>query len=158
METEPTAPKLQQGSANSEEALEPKVADESKQQPKKEEQGRKPKESYDDYIKNLPPPFWESKKPPPFSETKGAPPRKQEDRSAEEIAASIKAVCAPVTAADREADKRRKSRSLRERWKEWRSETKSADPDVRDLRPMETGSSARLNVYGSVLTDRKVKK
>ncbi|CAI6333744.1 unnamed protein product [Periconia digitata] len=95
------------------------------------------KESYDDYIKNLPPPFWMNKAP----KTKAA--------NDEATAARINAVCAPVTAEQREEDERLKAMSWRERWRERKArreiEKKNKDPD---LRPVERGSRAQLNVFG----------
>lgn len=95
------------------------------------------KESYADYIKNLPPPFWETKTP----KTRAA--------SEEVIAARIRAVCAPVTAEQREEDERLKTMSWFERWRDRKArreaEKKNKDPD---LRPVERGSRAQLNVFG----------
>jgi hypothetical protein len=104
------------------------------------------KESYDDYIKNLPPPFWETKTP----QTKVA--------NDEAIAARVNAICAPVTAEQREEDERLKAMSWRERWRDRkaRREAKEKDNDP-DLRPVERGSRAQLNVFG-VNTKEKQRK
>ncbi|KAF2438825.1 hypothetical protein P171DRAFT_436735 [Karstenula rhodostoma CBS 690.94] len=117
------------------------------------ETGTRPKESYEDYIKALPPPFWATKKPPSYPSTSSTPTTRVQDRSEQEIAASINAVCAPITAADRAEDTRRSSRSLRERWKDWKSDKEKRKSEA-DIRPMEKGSSARLNVWGSPITDK----
>jgi hypothetical protein len=95
------------------------------------------KESYADYIKNLPPPIWETK----TLQTKAA--------NDEAIAARINAVCAPVTAEQREEDERLKAMSWRERWRDRkaRREAKEKNKDA-DLRPVERGSRAQLNVFG----------
>ncbi|ORY10922.1 hypothetical protein BCR34DRAFT_565946 [Clohesyomyces aquaticus] len=95
------------------------------------------KESYADYIKQLPPPFWATKT------------ARAEPASNEAIAARVNAVCAPVTAAQREEDKRLKAMSLRERWRYWkeRREARERDKDP-DPRPVERGSRAQLNVFG----------
>jgi hypothetical protein len=95
------------------------------------------KESYGDYIKNLPPPFWATKTP----QTKAA--------NDEVIASRINAVCAPVTAEQRKEDERLKAMSWRERWRDRkaRREAKEKNEDP-DLRPVERGSRAQLNVFG----------
>lgn len=95
------------------------------------------RESYEDYIKNLPPPFWQTKTP----QTKAA--------NDEAIAARINAVCAPVTSEQREEDERLKARSWRERWhdRKARREAREKNEDP-DLRPVERGSRAQLNVFG----------
>jgi hypothetical protein len=102
------------------------------------------KESYDNYIKNLPPPFWETKAPP----TKAA--------KDEVIAAKINAVCAPVTAEQREEDERLNARGWRERWRERKArreaEEKNRDPD---LRPVEKGSRAQLTVFGVNVREKR---
>jgi hypothetical protein len=107
------------------------------QEPQANPSSRAAKESYDNYIKNLPPPFWATKTPP----TKAA--------KDEVIAAKINAVCAPVTAAQREEDERLKARGWRERWRDRKArreaEEKDKDPD---LRPVERGSRAQLTVFG----------
>lgn len=125
---------------------------------KPDNQKQATKESYEDYIKSLPPPFWAQKQPPPFSETASTTPStRQVQPSAEHIAANINAVCAPITAADREEDERRKNRTIRERWKDWKSKEEKRKSEV-DLRPMESGSSSRFRVWGTVVTERKSKK
>lgn len=129
------------------------MADQAPENTKAEKPSSSIKESYDDYIKALPPPFWEMKKPPPYPGASGEPPKRPQDRSAEEIAASIKAVCAPITAADRTEDERKRSRSLRERCKDWKEDWKKGSSEV-DIRPMQHRSSARLNVWGPPLTDK----
>ncbi|CAN9345552.1 unnamed protein product [Alternaria alternata] len=105
------------------------------------------KESYSDYIKNLPPPFWETKTP----KTKAA--------NDEVIATRINAVCAPVTAEQREEDERLKTMSWRERWRDRKAKReakeKNKDPDIR---PVETGSRAQLNVFGSNIKEKRVKR
>jgi hypothetical protein len=105
------------------------------------------KESYADYVKNLPPPFWETKAP------------RTKPVSDEAIAARVNAVCAPVTAAQREEDARVKAMSLRERLSGWKarrgSSARSKDPD---LRPVERGSRAQLNVFGANLTEKRGKR
>jgi hypothetical protein len=117
-----------------------------------------PKESYEDYISSLPPPFWAQKQPPSFSETAStAPSTRPSQPSADRVAANINAVCAPITAADRAEDERRKNRTMRERWKDWKSKEEKRKSEA-DLRPMESGSSARLRVWGTVVTDKKSKK
>lgn len=117
-----------------------------------------PKESYENYISSLPPPFWAQKQPPPFSETAStAPSTRQSQPSSERVAANISAVCAPITEADRAEDERRKNRTMRERWKDWKSKDEKRKSEA-DLRPMESGSSARLRVWGTVVTERKSKK
>jgi hypothetical protein len=95
------------------------------------------KESYDNYIKNLPPPFWETKS----RQTKAA--------NDEAIAAKINAICPPVTAEQREEDERLKAMSWRERWRDRkaRREAKEKNKDP-DLRPVERGSRAQANVFG----------
>ncbi|OAG10302.1 uncharacterized protein CC84DRAFT_1161267, partial [Paraphaeosphaeria sporulosa] len=147
-----THEQIAQSEPTSKSKLEDKSPESTKEAHSKESKSP-PKESYEDYIKTLPPPFWESKRPPPITEASNAPPRHQQDRSAEEIAASINAVCPPMTAADRAEDARKKSRSLRERWKDWR-EDRERDRSEVDIRPLDRGSSARLNVWGSPLTDK----
>ncbi|CAN9324063.1 unnamed protein product [Alternaria alternata] len=105
------------------------------------------KESYSDYIKNLPPPFWETKTP----KTKAA--------NDEVIATRINAVCAPVTAEQREEDERLRTMSWRERWRDRKAKReakeKNKDPDIR---PVETGSRAQLNVFGSNIKEKRVKR
>jgi hypothetical protein len=102
------------------------------------------KESYDDYIKNLPPPFWQTKTPQPKA------------ANAQAIAASVNAVCAPVTAAQRAEDERLKAMSWRERWKARREgKEKNKDPD---LRPVERGSRAQFNVFGVNTAEKKSKR
>jgi hypothetical protein len=105
------------------------------------------KESYNDYIKNLPPPFWETK----------TPQRKAENDEA--IAARINALCAPVSAEQREEDERLKAMSWRERWRDRkaRREAKEKDKDP-DLRPVERGSRAQLNVFGVNTKEKKGKR
>jgi hypothetical protein len=102
------------------------------------------KESYDNYIKNLPPPFWQTKTP----QSKAA--------NDEATAAKINAVCAPVTAEQREEDERLKARSWRERWRDRkaRREVKEKNEDP-DLRPIERGSRAQLNVFGVNTKEKK---
>jgi hypothetical protein len=105
------------------------------------------KESYNDYIKNLPPPFWATKAP----QTKAA--------NDEAIAARVNAVCAPVTAAQRTEDERLKAMSWRERWRDRKARRealeKNKDPD---LRPVERGSRAQLNVFGVNTKEKRVKR
>jgi hypothetical protein len=103
------------------------------------QESRAAKESYADYIKNLPPPFWATKTP----QTKAA------NNEPSIAAARINAVCAPVTAAQREEDERLKAMSWRERWRDRkaRREAKEKNKDP-DLRPVERGSRAQLNVFG----------
>ncbi|KAJ4301488.1 hypothetical protein N0V90_003580 [Kalmusia sp. IMI 367209] len=107
------------------------------QKPQTTQGSQAAKESYDDYIKNLPPPFWMTKTP----QTKAA--------NDEAIAARVNAVCAPVTAEQHEEDERRKAMSWSERWRERkaRREAKEKNKDP-DLRPVERGSRAQLNVFG----------
>jgi hypothetical protein len=109
------------------------------QEPQKPQESQAAKESYADYIKNLPPPFWETK----------TPQTRAHAGSDEAIAARIKAVCAPVTAEQREEDERLKAMSWLERWRERkaRREAKKKNKDP-DLRPVERGSRAQLNVFG----------
>ncbi|KAJ4377364.1 hypothetical protein N0V83_000189 [Neocucurbitaria cava] len=106
------------------------------QEPQTTQESQAAKESYADYIKNLPPPFWETKTP----QTKVA--------NDEAIAARVNAVCAPVTAEQREEDERLKAMSWRERWRDRkaRREAKEKNKDT-DLRPVERGSRAQLNVF-----------
>ncbi|KAH8714026.1 hypothetical protein GQ44DRAFT_776039 [Phaeosphaeriaceae sp. PMI808] len=113
------------------------------QEPQTTQEPQAAKKSYADYIKNLPPPFWETKAP----QTKAA--------NDEAIAARINAVCAPVTAEQREEDERLKAMSWRERWRDRkaRREAKEKNKDP-DLRPVERGSRAQLNVF-SVNTKEK---
>ncbi|KAL5436594.1 hypothetical protein PMIN06_010795 [Paraphaeosphaeria minitans] len=153
---EPRASQTQEEIAQSEPTSEAKFSGKSPESTKEahsKESEPPPKESYEDYIKALPPPYWEIKKPPPFTQASNAPPKRRQDRSAEEIAASINAVCAPITAADRAEDARKRSRSLRERWKDWKDDREREKSEV-DIRPVDRGSSARLNVWGSPLTDK----
>jgi hypothetical protein len=103
------------------------------------------KESYDDYIKNLPPPFWETKTP----QTKTT--------NDEAIAARINAICAPVTAEQREEDERLKAMSWRERWRDRKARREAKENKDPDLRPVERGSRAQLNVFG-VNTKEKQRK
>ncbi|KAB2106881.1 hypothetical protein AG0111_0g4789 [Alternaria gaisen] len=111
------------------------------------QESRAAKESYSDYIKNLPPPFWETKTP----KTKAA--------NDEVIATRINAVCAPVTAEQREEDERLKTMSWRERWRDRKArreaKEKNKDPDIR---PVERGSRAQLNVFGSNVKEKRVKR
>ncbi|KAF2110760.1 hypothetical protein BDV96DRAFT_583683 [Lophiotrema nucula] len=109
------------------------------------------KESYADYIKNLPPPFWETKTP----QTKAA---NDEAANNKAIAAAINAICAPMTAEQREEDERLKAMSWRERWRDRkaRREAKEKNEDP-NLRPVERGSRAQLNVFG-VNTKEKQRK
>jgi hypothetical protein len=104
------------------------------------------KESYEDYIKSLPPPFWATKTP----QTKPA--------NDEAIASKINAVCAPVTAEQREEDQRQKAMSWRERWhdRKARREAKEKNKDP-DLRPVERGSRAQLSVFSVNLREKKRK-
>jgi hypothetical protein len=105
------------------------------------------KESYADYIKNLPPPFWATKTP----QTKTA--------NDEAIVARVNAVCAPVTAEQREEDERLKTMSWRERWRD-RKAKREAKPknDEPDLRPVERGSRAQLNVFGVNTQEKRGKR
>ncbi|KAF2740410.1 hypothetical protein EJ04DRAFT_399259, partial [Polyplosphaeria fusca] len=102
------------------------------------------KESYADYIKNLPPPFWETKRP------------RAEPESNEAIAARVSAVCAAV---ESDTDARSKTMSLRERWsgRKARRETNARGKDP-DLRPVERGSRAQLNVFGVNIKEKKGKR
>jgi hypothetical protein len=113
------------------------------QQPQTTQESRAAKDSYADYIKNLPPPFWETKTP------------RTKVENNETIAARINAVSAPVTAEQREEDERLKAMSWRERWRDRkaRREAKEKNKDP-DLRPVERGSRAQLNVF-SVNTKEK---
>ncbi|KAH7392905.1 hypothetical protein BKA66DRAFT_411870 [Pyrenochaeta sp. MPI-SDFR-AT-0127] len=117
------------------------------QEPQTTQESQAAKESYDDYIKNLPPPFWETKTP----QTKAA--------NDEVVAARINAVCAPVTAEQREEDQRLKAMSWRERWRDRkaRREAKEKNKDP-DLRPVERGSRAQLNVFGVNTREKQVKR
>jgi hypothetical protein len=105
------------------------------------------KESYATYIKNLPPPFWETKTP----QTKAA--------DDEVIVARVNAVCAPVTAEQREEDERLEAMSWRERWRDRkaRREAKEKNKDP-DLRPVERGSRAQLNVFGTNTREKQGKR
>lgn len=76
-----------------------------------------------------------------------------------ESAAVIRAVCAMPSAAQIEEDKRKMSRTLRERWREWidefrqsNSETASRNEDP-GLRPVDRGSAPRMNVWGVGVRD-----
>jgi hypothetical protein len=113
------------------------------QEPQTIQESRAAKDSYADYIKNLPPPFWEAK----TARTKV--------ENNEAIAARVNAVSAPVTAEQREEDERLKAMSWRERWRDRkaRREAKEKNKDP-DLRPVERGSRAQLNVF-SVNTKEK---
>jgi hypothetical protein len=117
------------------------------QEPQTTQESQAAKESYEDYIKNLPPPFWATKTP------------KTRAESAEEIAARVNAVCAPVTAEQREEDERLKSMSWleRRRYRKARrdAEGKNKDPDIR---PVERGSRAQLNVFGSNIKEKRGKR
>jgi hypothetical protein len=117
------------------------------QEPQTTQESQAARESYADYIKNLPPPFWETKTP----QTKTA--------NDEAIAARINAVCAPVTAEQREEDERLKAMSWRERWRDRkaRREAKEKNEDP-DLRPVERGSRAQLNVFGVNIKEKKGKR
>ncbi|RYN17061.1 hypothetical protein AA0119_g11485 [Alternaria tenuissima] len=117
------------------------------QEPQTTQGSQAAKESYADYIKNLPPPFWETKTP----QTKTA--------NDEVIAARINAVCAPVTAEQREEDERLKAMSWRERWcdRKARREAKEKNEDP-DSRPVERGSRAQLNVFGVNIKEKKGKR
>jgi hypothetical protein len=119
----------------------------SPQRPHKTLESQTAKESYNDYVKNLPPPFWATKTP----QTKAA--------NDEAIAASINAVCAPVTAAQREEDERLKAMSWHERWRDRkaRREAKEKNKDP-DLRPVERGSRAQLNVFGVNTKEKRAKR
>ncbi|KAL5116409.1 hypothetical protein ACEQ8H_005645 [Pleosporales sp. CAS-2024a] len=117
--------------------------------PRPQEPLQTAKESYADYVKKLPPPFWETSKTPPRTKT---------DKD-EAVAAQVNAVCAPVTAAQREQDKRLQAMSWRERWRH-RTATREArkkNKDV-DLRPVERGSRAQLNVFGVNTQEKRGKK
>jgi hypothetical protein len=117
------------------------------QEPKTTQESQAAKESYADYVKNLPPPFWETKTP----QTRAA--------SDEAIAARINAVCAPVTAEQREEDERLKAMSWLERWRDRkaRREAKEKNKDP-DLRPVERGSRAQLNVFGVNIREKQGKR
>lgn len=117
------------------------------QEPRTTQESQAAKESYDDYIKNLPPPFWMTKAP------------KTKATSEEVVAARINAVCAPVTAEQREEDERLKAMSWRERWHERkaRKEAKKKDKDP-DLRPVERGSRAQMNVFGVNTVEKRRKR
>jgi hypothetical protein len=75
------------------------------------------------------------------------------------VAARINAVCAPVTVEQRKEDQRLKSMSWRERWRDRKArreaEEKDKDPD---LRPIERGSRAQLNVFGVNTKEKKGKR
>lgn len=120
------------------------------QEPQITQESQAAKESYDDYIKNLPPPFWATKdsKAPQMSAVND-----------EAIAARISAVCAPVTAEQRKEDERLKAMSWRERWRDRKArreaEKKNKDPD---LRPVERGSRAQLNVFGVNVEEKRGKR
>ncbi|CAO2647551.1 Nn.00g084730.m01.CDS01 [Neocucurbitaria sp. VM-36] len=116
-------------------------------EPQTTQESQAAKESYDAYIKNLPPPFWETKIP----QTKAA--------NDEAIASRINAVCAPVTAEQREEDERLKTMSWRERWRDRkaRREAKEKNKDP-DLRPVERGSRAQLNVFSSNIKEKQGKR
>lgn len=113
------------------------------------------KESYDDYIKNLPPPFWETKTP----QKKAASDETRAVSDEAAIVARINAVSAPVSAEQRKEDERLKSMSWLERWRDRkaRRQVKENNKD-RDLRPVERGSRAQLNVFGSNLVEKKGKR
>ena len=117
------------------------------QEPQTTQESQPAKESYADYIKNLPPPFWETKTPQTKAENDEA------------IAARINAVCAPVTAEQREEDERLKAMSWLERWRDRkaRREAKEKNKDP-DLRPVERGSRAQLNVFGSNIREKRGKR
>jgi hypothetical protein len=117
------------------------------QEPQTTQESQAAKESYADYIKNLPPPFWETKTP----QTRAA--------SDEAIAARVNAVCAPVTAEQREEDERLKAVSWLERWRDRkaRREAKEKNKDP-DLRPVERGSRAQLNVFGVNIREKQGKR
>ncbi|KAH7087342.1 hypothetical protein FB567DRAFT_524835 [Paraphoma chrysanthemicola] len=118
-------------------------------EPQKSQTTRKseaPNDSYADYIKNLPPSFWETRTP----QTKAA--------NDEAIAARINAVCAPVTAEQREEDERLRTMSWRERWRDRKARREAKEKNKEpDLRPVERGSRAQLNVFG-VNTQEKRRK
>ncbi|KAF2474521.1 uncharacterized protein BDR25DRAFT_301236 [Lindgomyces ingoldianus] len=124
------------------------------QEPQTTQESQAAKESYADYIKNLPPPFWATKTP----QTRAA---SDETRAAsdEAIAARINAVCAPVTAEQREEDERLKAMSWLERWRDrkarQKAKEKNKDPD---LRPVERGSRAQLNVFGVNIREKQGKR
>ncbi|KAF2825451.1 hypothetical protein CC86DRAFT_371114 [Ophiobolus disseminans] len=111
------------------------------QEPQSTQDSQAAKESYDNYIKNLPPPFWATKTP----QTKTA-----------NDAAKINAVCAPVTPAQRDEDERLKTMSWRERWRD-RKAGREKNKDA-DLRPVERGSRAQLNVFGVNTQEKKGKR
>jgi hypothetical protein len=114
------------------------------QEPQPPQQSQAANESYDDYIKNLPPPFWQTKSP------------QAKPANDEAVAAKINAVCAPVTAEQREEDKRLKDRSWRERWNDRKARKEEKEKNrERDSRPVERGSRAQLNVFGSNLKEKK---
>ncbi|KAH7074392.1 hypothetical protein BKA63DRAFT_490942 [Paraphoma chrysanthemicola] len=116
------------------------------QEPQPNQKSEEPKDSYADYIKNLPPSFWETGTP----QTKAA--------KDEAIAARINAVCAPVTAEQREEDERLKTMSWRERWRDRKARREAKEKNKEpDLRPVERGSRAQLNVFG-VNTQEKPRK
>jgi hypothetical protein len=117
------------------------------QEPQTTQEAQAARESYADYIKNLPPPFWETKTPQPKA------------ANDEAIAASVNAVCAPVTAEQREEDKRLEAMSWRERWRsrKARREAKEKNKDP-DTRPVERGSRAQLNVFGVNIKEKKGKR
>lgn len=117
------------------------------QKPQTTQESQAAKESYADYIKNLPPPFWETKTP----QTRAS--------SDEVIAARVNAVCAPVTAEQRKEDERLKAMSWLERWRgrKARREAKEKKKDP-DLRPVERGSRAQLNVFGGNIREKQGKR
>ncbi|KAF1958207.1 hypothetical protein CC80DRAFT_490825 [Byssothecium circinans] len=112
--------------------------------PTKDATGSKPLQ-YADYIASLPPPHYAQKVPPSYTAKPGAATPSRSMQSSGETAARVNAVCAPITSGEDVG-----KRTWRERWKDWttRSERKK-DPD---LRPMDHGSSARLNVWGVPVT------
>lgn len=117
------------------------------QEPQTSQEVQAAKQSYPDYLKSLPSPFWETMTP----QTKAA--------NNEAIAARVNAVCAPVTASQRAEDERLKARSWRERWcdRKARRAAKERNKDP-DLRPVERGSRAQLNVFGVNTQEKKWKR
>lgn len=111
---------------------------------------------YADYIASLPPPHYATKSPPSYTKEPGMSAPTRQKQSAGASAARVNAVCAPITAAQREEDARR--RTWRERWKSWTSRTEREMNSDPDLRPVDRGSRAQLNVWGVTVREAKRKK
>ncbi|MBO1765086.1 hypothetical protein JQN64_28355, partial [Escherichia coli] len=75
--------------------------------------------------------------------------------SAAAARARIAAVNAPVTAEQRAEDERLKAMSWLERWRERKERRRRQEDRDPDLRPMERGSRAQLNVFGSNVREKK---